>query len=232
VSSAGDTRAAPPASAGADDAGHSPLLAHHFDSIVQQRTSVELGMWLFLAQEVMFFGGLFLAYTFYRSRYHEAFVEASHHLDVRLGTINTVVLIGSSLTMALAVRAAQGGKREMTRNLVVLTMALGVVFLGIKAYEYHHKFVEHLIPGTGFVYEGQHPRGAQVFYLLYFVMTGMHALHMIIGEGVMIALLVWNARGGVSAEYPSRVEGVGLYWHFVDIVWIFLFPMLYLIARH
>src|SRR5262245_37159020 len=209
-----------------------PLLAHHFDTMVQQRKAVELGVWLFLAQEVMFFGGLFLAYTFYRSRYHEAFIEASHHLDVRLGTINTVVLISSSLTMALAVRAAQQGKRSMTGSFIVVTMLLGLVFLGIKGVEYHHKFVEHAIPGPDFVYHGEHVRGAQIFYLLYFTMTGMHALHMIIGEGIMIALLVWNARGAVSASYPSRVEGVGLYWHFVDIVWIFLFPMLYLISRH
>jgi cytochrome c oxidase subunit III len=206
--------------------------AHQFDGLGQQRRAVELGMWLFLAQEVMFFGGLFLAYTFYRTRYHNAFIEAGHHLDVRLGTVNTVVLITSSLTMALAVRAAHAGKRAATRNLVVATMLLGLVFLGIKGFEYYHKFTEHLIPGPSFAYHGQHPLGAQIFYLLYFTMTGMHALHMIIGEGVMIALLRWNARGGVSAAYPSRVEAVGLYWHFVDIVWIFLFPLLYLISRH
>src|SRR5262245_54523671 len=162
--------------------------AHQFDDLGQQRRAVELGMWLFLAQEVMFFGGLFLAYTFYRTRYHDAFVEAGHHLDVRLGTINTVVLITSSLTMALAVRAAHAGKRAATRNLVVATMVLGLVFLGIKAYEYNHKVAEHLVPGPWFAYHGQHLQGAQVFYLLYFTMTGMHALHMIIGEGVMIAL--------------------------------------------
>jgi cytochrome c oxidase subunit 3 len=212
------------------EGGHDPLLAHHFDSIAQQRSAVELGMWLFLAQEVMFFGGLFLAYTFYRMRYHEAFVEAGHHLDVKLGTINTVVLISSSLTMALAVRAAQHGNRSATRNFVILTMVLGLVFLGIKTEEYHHKFVEHMIPGPWFGYQG--PQGSQVFFLLYFTMTGMHAFHMIIGEALMIVLLVWNARGQVSASYPSRVEVLGLYWHFVDIVWIFLFPLLYLISRH
>jgi cytochrome c oxidase subunit III len=213
-------------------AEHDPLLAHHFDSMVQQRTAVELGIWVFLAQEVMFFGGLFLAYTFYRTRYHDAFVEASHHLDVRLGAFNTVVLITSSLTMALAVRAAQRGDTRAVRNWVVATMLLGGAFLGVKAYEYNEKFVDHLVPGIDFAYHGEHPRGAQIFYLLYFVMTGMHALHMIIGFGIMIALLVWNARGRVSASYPSRVEAVGLYWHFVDIVWIFLFPLLYLISRH
>jgi cytochrome c oxidase subunit 3 len=210
----------------------SPLLAHHFDSMPQQRSAVELGMWLFLAQEVMFFGGLFLAYTFYRTRYHEAFVECGQHLDVKLGAINTVVLISSSLTMALAVRAAQQGNKGATRMFVVLTMLLGLAFLGIKTVEYHHKLVEHHIPGPWFVYHGEHTRGAQIFFLLYFTMTGMHALHMIIGEGLMSVLLYWIAKGRVSAEYPSRVEMLGLYWHFVDIVWIFLFPLLYLISRH
>ena len=210
----------------------SAALAHHFDTLVQQRSAVELGMWLFLAQEVMFFGGLFVAYAFYRSRYIEAFVASSRHLDVSLGAVNTVVLIGSSLTMALAVHNAQHGRRAAMRNFVVATMLLGVVFLGIKSVEYHHKWVEHLIPGPGFAFEGAHAPGAHVFFILYFTMTGMHALHMIIGEGLMIALLVWNARGLVSAEYPSRAHVLGLYWHFVDIVWIFLFPLLYLVSRH
>jgi cytochrome c oxidase subunit 3 len=216
-----------------DKTHHQPsLLAHHFDNMPQQRSAVELGMWLFLAQEVMFFGGLFLVYTFYRTRFHEAFVEAGHHLDVKLGAINTVVLISSSLTMALAVRAAQGGNKAATRGFVVATMALGLVFLGIKSVEYHHKLVEHLVPGPWFAYHGEHVRGSQIFFFLYFAMTGMHALHMIIGEGLMAVLLYWNEKGRVSAEYPSRVEMCGLYWHFVDIVWIFLFPLLYLIARH
>ena len=143
-----------------------------------------------------------------------------------------MVLISSSLTMALAVRAAQHGNRAATRNFVVVTMLLGLVFLGIKTDEYHHKFVEHLVPGGAFAYHGEHLRGAQIFFILYFTMTGMHAVHMIIGEGLMIALLVWNARGMVSATYPSRAEVLGLYWHFVDVVWIFLFPLLYLISRH
>jgi cytochrome c oxidase subunit 3 len=211
---------------------HDPLLAHHFDSMAQQRSAVELGIWLFLAQEVMFFGGLFLAYAFYRTRYHDAFVEASHHLDVRLGALNTAVLITSSLTMALAVRAAELGKTRAVRGWVLATMFLGFCFLGIKSFEYYTKYVDHLIPGSGFAFHGQHQQGAQIFYLLYFMMTGLHALHMIIGAGIMVAVLIWNARGRVSATYPSRVEAVGLYWHFVDIIWIFLFPLLYLISRH
>ena len=214
----------------ARDAG-APV-AHQFDSLPQQKAAVSLGMWVFLAQEVMFFGGLFMAYVYYRSRFHEAFVESSLHLDVKLGALNTAVLIGSSLTMALAVRAAERGHNAGVRNFVLLTMLLGSVFLGVKAYEYWHKWHEHLIPGAAFAFEGVHVRGSHIFFILYFIMTGMHALHMVIGMGLMIALLRWNARGGVSRAYPSRVEVLGLYWHFVDIVWIFLFPMLYLISRH
>jgi cytochrome c oxidase subunit 3 len=213
-------------------AGAHPALAHHFDDLGQQKSAVSLGMWLFLAQEVMFFGGLFMAYLFYRTRYPDVFAAASHHLDVRLGAFNTVVLIGSSLTMALAVRAAEGGHKEATSRYIGLTMALGLVFLGVKAFEYHHKFEEHLVPGASFAFEGAHAARAQIFYLLYFAMTGMHALHMIIGMGVMVWLLRLNASGKITAAYSAPVENVGLYWHFVDIVWIFLFPLLYLVARH
>src|SRR5262245_20944510 len=145
----------PPSTGHAETHSH----AHQFDDLGQQRRAVELGMWLFLAQEVMFFGGLFLAYTLYRMRYHHAFVEAGHHLDVKLGAVNTVVLITSSLTMALAVRAAHHGQRAPTRNFIVLTMVLGLVFLGIKSYEYYHKYAEHLIPGASFSYHGQHLAG-------------------------------------------------------------------------
>jgi cytochrome c oxidase subunit III len=221
----------PPSQRGAHGGGQS-MLFHHFETMVQQKAAVELGMWLFLAQEVMFFGGLFMAYVYYRNKFHDAFVHASKHLDVTLGTVNTVVLIGSSLTMALAVDAAQKGKRDRTRNLVVATMVLGLVFVGIKAYEYHHKWVEGLIPGAGFTGEATLGHGSHVFFILYFMMTGLHALHMIIGEGLMILLLVWNKQGKVTAEYPSRCHAMGLYWHFVDIVWIWLFPMLYLVSRH
>jgi cytochrome c oxidase subunit 3 len=219
--------------AGREPAGHAPtLLAHHFDTMVQQKAAVELGMWLFLVQEVMFFGGLFVAYAYYRARYPAAFVAASHHLDVPFGTVNTAVLIGSSLTMALAVHAAQRGRRAAVRNLVLATMVLGLVFLGIKAIEYHHKWTEHLIPGASFAGETVGGWGGQIFFILYFAMTGMHALHMVIGEGIMGLLLYWNAKGMVSAEYPSRAHLCGLYWHFVDLVWIYLFPLLYLISRH
>jgi cytochrome c oxidase subunit 3 len=189
-------------------------------------------MWLFLVQEVMFFGGLFLVYAVYRNMYPDAWVAASHHLDVRLGAFNTVVLIGSSLTMALAVRAGHQGRRDHIQLFVLLTLALGCVFLGVKAYEYHHKWLEHLVPGAGFVFEGPHAREAHIFYQMYFTMTGMHALHMVIGAGIMITLLIWNRQGRFTKAYSAPLEMSGLYWHFVDIVWIFLFPLLYLISRH
>jgi len=206
--------------------------AHHFDSNEQQRESASLGMWVFLVTEVMFFGGLFLAYILYRWSWPAAFAAASHHLDVGLGTFNTAVLIGSSLTMALAVRAAQLGNRRSIAVFLVLTMILGSIFLGIKGYEYHHKYVEHLIPGAGFQFPGSEPGHSEMFFCLYFAMTGLHALHMIIGLGVLFVMLVLALRGRFSAAYYNPIECTGLYWHFVDIVWIFLFPLLYLIARH
>jgi cytochrome c oxidase subunit 3 len=214
--------------------GHAdhPALAHHFDNLAQQSEAATLGMWVFLVTEVLFFGGLFLVYTVYRAWYPDAFAAASHDLDVTLGTINTAVLITSSLTMALAVHAAQLGQRKLVMMFLVVTMLLGATFLGIKSVEYYHKFVEHLIPGPGFQFEKEHIRHAQIFFSLYFVMTGLHALHMIIGLGIMSWMLWWSWRGTITAEYYSPIEISGLYWHFVDIVWIFLFPLLYLLGRH
>ena len=209
-------------------------------------------MWVFLATEVLFFGGLFLCYAVYRGWYPDAFALGSHELDVTLGTINTAVLITSSLTMALAVHAAQLGQRRLLIILLLATMALGATFLGIKSIEYYHKFAEcpatrvylHLpadneaghachVPGPGFTFEPvEHARHAQIFFSLYFLMTGLHALHMVIGLGIMTWMLWWSRRGTITPEYYSPIEVSGLYWHFVDIVWIFLFPLLYLIGRH
>jgi cytochrome c oxidase subunit 3 len=209
-----------------------PALAHHFDNLEQQTDATTLGMWVFLVTEVLFFGGLFLVYTVYRSLYPDAFIAASHELDVTLGTINTAVLITSSLTMALAVHAAQVGRRKTLMLFLVATMILGGVFLGIKSVEYYHKFVEHLVPGPAFQFEKEHLRHAQLFFSLYFLMTGLHALHMIIGFGIMAFMLWWAWNGTITKDYYSPIEISGLYWHFVDIVWIFLFPLLYLIGRH
>jgi cytochrome c oxidase subunit 3 len=211
---------------------HPPALAHHFDNLEQQKEAATLGMWVFLVTEVLFFGGLFMTYAVYRGWYPDAFAAASHELDVTLGTINTVVLIASSLTMALAVHAAQLGQRRALMLFLVLTMVLGATFLGIKSVEYYHKFVEHHVPGPSFQFEAEHFRHAQIFFSLYFVMTGLHAIHMIIGLGLMLFMLWWAWNGTITAEYSNPIEISGLYWHFVDIVWIFLFPLLYLLGRH
>ena len=208
-------------------------VAHHFDDAGQQHDAATLGMWAFLVTEIMFFGGMFLAYTIYRSSFPEAFAHASHHLDVRLGTLNTAVLIGSSFTMALAVHGAQvGWRRGPIALCLILTMLLGTVFLGVKSLEYGHKFHEGLVPGPHFAYDGPDARPAQIFFSLYFAMTGFHALHMVIGLGLLTWLVLGTRRGRFGPHYFTPVEMTGLYWHFVDIVWIFLFPLLYLIGRH
>jgi cytochrome c oxidase subunit III len=207
-------------------------VAHHFEDAEQQREAVTLGMWAFLVTEIMFFGGLFAGYTVYRSAYFEAFAEGSRHLDIVLGTVNTAILIGSSLTMALAVQAAQRGRREAQVRFLVLTILLGLAFLGIKAVEYGHKFEQHLVPGRFFAWPGPLASNVQLFFSFYFAMTGMHALHMVIGIGLLTWLAVQAGRGRFGPAYYTPMEVSGLYWHFVDIVWIFLFPLLYLIDRH
>lgn len=209
-----------------------PTLAHHFASFEEQRQASSLGVWVFLATEVMFFGALFASYTIYRWLHPAAFAMASRHLDVELGTLNTAVLLTSSLTMALAVRFAQLGRGKLAAGLLGCTIVLGAAFLGIKGYEYHQKLVEHLVPGPSFSGEFPDPRGAQLFFCLYFGMTGLHAIHMIVGICLLIGLLVPTYLGWFSAEDHDFIEGTGLYWHFVDIVWIFLFPLLYLVGRH
>jgi len=210
----------------------SAIHAHQFDDAAQQHEASWLGMWVFLATEVMFFGGMFLGYTVYRSAYPDAFAGASNHLDIVLGTINTAVLIFSSFTMALAVRSAQLGAGKPTIIFLILTMILGAVFLGIKFTEYYVKFEEHFVPGSAFAYPGPQAPAAEIFFSFYFAMTGMHALHMIIGEGLLTTLVIKTVRGRFSGLYNTPVELIGLYWHFVDIVWIFLFPLLYLVGRH
>jgi cytochrome c oxidase subunit III len=215
--------------ADAAHAGH----AHHFDDALQQREASTLGMWIFLVTEVMFFGGLFTLYVAYRALYPDAFAHGSHHLDVTLGTFNTAVLITSSLTMALAVHAAETGRRGRLLAMLALTAVLGFVFLGVKAWEYADKFAHHLVPGPDFAWpDAAEAPHVQLFYSLYFAMTGLHALHMIIGLGVLTWLMLAARRGRFGPAYATPVEVSGLYWHFVDIVWIFLFPLLYLIGRH
>jgi cytochrome c oxidase subunit 3 len=212
---------------------HHPKLQHHFDDMEQQAEASTLGMWVFLVTEIMFFGGLFMAYLLYRWKNPDGFAEASNHLNVIWGAANTVVLIVSSLTMAMAVRAAQTNAKAKTQVAwLVATMILGAAFLGVKAIEYTDKFTHHLVPGPNFVWPGQYPSAAEIFYSLYFCMTGLHALHMVIGLGIMTVITIMAWRRQFDATYYTPVEVAGLYWHFVDIVWIFLFPLLYLIGYH
>ena len=210
-----------------------PALRVQFDSEEQQKDSSTLGMWVFLITEVMFFGGMFLAYSVYRSSYPLVFAVASTSLNAVIGAVNTAVLLCSSFTMVMAVRAAQLGQRRAILIFLILTLILGLVFLGVKAYEWNEKFEEHHFPGPTFHLAGVDMQGpAQIFFSLYFCMTGLHALHMVVGAGILTWLLISAYRGKFTAEYMTPVDIVGLYWHFVDIIWIFLFPLLYLIDRH
>ncbi len=208
------------------------LAAHQFEDLEQQHRAGWLGMWIFLATEVMFFGGMFAGYALYRWAYPGAFAAGSRELEVLLGATNTLVLIVSSLTMALAVHAAETGGRKRLIGCVLATMTLGLVFLAIKGVEYAHKFEHHLVPGSGFVFAAPFQQTAQIFFSFYFALTGMHALHMIIGEGLLAALVIRAWQNEFTPEHHAAVEITGLYWHFVDIIWIFLFPLLYLIERH
>jgi cytochrome c oxidase subunit 3 len=219
---------------------HNPALRHHFADMEQQREASSLGMWVFLATEVMFFGGMFCAYLIYRYWYFNEFAAGSRSLDIWLGTINTAVLICSSLTVALGVRAAQMGKRKLLVILLLLTIVLGLAFLGIKGVEWYAKFQEHHIPGMSFNVDDLvrdypqiriDPSHEQIFFSLYFAMTGLHALHMIIGVGIFVFLTYHAWKGLYTPEYHTPIEIGGLYWHFVDIIWIYLFPLLYLIDR-
>ena len=212
--------------------GHDPNLQHHFYSMEQQLEASTLGMWVFLVTEVMFFGGMFMAYLAYRTMYPEAWVAGSNHLNVPLGALNTGVLICSSLTMVLAVRAAQVGSRRGQIVNLILTMLLGSVFLVVKYFEYKDKFIHHLVPGPHFDPALKQQHGQELFFSLYFMLTGVHAAHMVIGLGIMTVILImaWGRR--FSPAYYTPVEVSVLYWHFVDIVWIFLFPLLYLLGFH
>ena len=207
-------------------------LAHHFEDLEQQRDAHTLGMWVFLVTEVMFFGGLFAGYAVYRNAYPEAYAAASRMLDVKLGGMNTAVLIGSSFTMVLAVHAAQQRKRVAIAAWLWATIVLGAIFLGVKYFEYAEKWHHHLIPGPNFMFEGKAGGHEQLFFAFYFAMTGLHALHMIIGIGLLAWLSVLALRGRFTKPGRNAVDLCGLYWHFVDLVWIFLFPLLYLIGRH
>jgi cytochrome c oxidase subunit 3 len=205
-------------------------VAHHFDKADTQFDANRMGIWIFLVTEVLFFGGLFCAFFIFQNWYFDSFVEAHNYLDWRLGGLNTIVLITSSLTMALAVRAAQTNDKARVTRMLAITIACAAAFLCIKFYEYHHKIVEGLLPGGAFTAAGFHSSNPKVFFSLYFMMTGIHGLHVVIGMGLIMWILLRNVRGEFSSRYYAPVEGVGLYWHLVDLVWIYLFPLLYLVG--
>lgn len=211
-----------------NEAAADDILAEQFDDITQQRQAAQLGMWIFLATEVLFFGGLFLAYTVYRYLSPDTFAAASRHTEIVLGGANTAILLFSSTLMALAVRASQMGRRRPLLWLLLATAFLGIVFLGIKGIEYHKDFTEHLVPGTQFLWTEANPQGAEMFFWLYFAMTGLHAIHVTAGILVMLVLALLAQRRHFDKGNYTPVEIAGLYWHFVDIVWVFLFPLLYL----
>ncbi len=241
------TQPAHTAAPGHENHEHPAYLRHHFETVEQQKEATAFGMWLFLLTEIMFFGGMFAAYLIYRNWYYPAFAAASNTLSITLGAINTAVLITSGFAMAIGVWCAETRRRKGLVISLLVTMLFGVIFLGIKYVEYAEKFELHHVPGADFsISQFVHPSVAshetplapdmaektQVYFSLYFAMTGMHALHMIIGLGLLIWLLIRAQQGAYTTGYTQPIEYFGLYWHFVDIVWIFLFPLLYLINRH
>ncbi len=214
---------------------HGPsYLAHHFETPIQQYGAAKLGMWLFLAQEVLFFSGLFVSYLVFRMWYPDAWSAGSHELDRYMGLLNTIVLLFSSLTAVLAVRSAQLGERTKVNWYLIVTILCACTFMVVKYFEYRHKFDAGLLPGQHFDPHGHtiaavFPEGTQFFFSVYFMATGVHGLHVVIGIGVMIWLLVRNIRGDFTKEFWTPIDLVALYWHLVDLIWIFLFPFLYLI---
>jgi len=205
-------------------------LREQFDSPEQQQEASRLGIWAFLATEIMFFGGLFVGYIVYRHAYPHAFAASSRHTNILYGTINTAILLTSSLSMALAVHAAERGETKRLVKNTLFTVLLATAFLGVKALEYAEDFREGLVPGPGFSLQGG--KGEELFFYFYWAMTGLHAIHVLIGIGLLSTIAVMAARNRFSAQYHNPVEVAGLYWHFVDIVWIYLYPLLYLIGRH
>jgi cytochrome c oxidase subunit III len=210
----------------------SPILPHQFDDSGQQREASTMGMWLFIATEILFFGGMFLGYTVYRCSYPQAFTEASSHTLIFFGGINAAVLLISSTTMAFAVCAARENRRWLLVWFLLLTASLGCLFLAIKGFEYSKEISEHLLPGPSFHIEAAKPAQAELFFYIYWLMTGVHALHVTIGIGLILIFAGRACFTNAFANHDTPVDLLGLYWHFVDIVWVFLFPLLDLIGRH
>ena len=207
------------------------LHEHQFDDMEQQRDAAYSGMWIFLSTEVLFFGAVFVAYIIYRGIYYDAFAEGSRELSIFLGGVNTGVLLCSSLCMALAVHAAQRGRSNQLITYLIVTELIGAIFLGIKFLEYYEHYKDHLIPAYNFGYPGAHVKQVELFMVFYFILTGMHAVHMLVGMGMLTTLSILAVRGKFSAAYYAPVDIGGLFWHFVDIVWVFIFPLLYLVKR-
>jgi cytochrome c oxidase subunit III len=218
------------------------ILAHHFEDLEQQRETEAFGMWLFLSTEILIFGAVFTCYTVYRLRYPNDFEAASAKLNILIGSVNTIVLLSSSLTMALSVHAARVGRQQMLMTCLLLTILLGGTFLGFKAVEYYKDYEDKLVPGVAFepgewtrvegVKGPVHPQRVALMLVFYYVMTGLHAVHMIVGMGLLVWLVLEARKHLLTPVRYMPVEIVGLYWHFVDIVWIFLLPLLYLTGTH
>jgi cytochrome c oxidase subunit III len=208
---------------------HPWYLAHHFDNIQVQNHAARLGMWLFLGTEVLLFAGLFLGYTVYRWLYHDAFKMGSAHLNLTMGTVNTVVLITSSFTVAWAYHAIKHNQIKRGAWLLAFTIFSACIFLVVKYFEYAHKFHEGQLPGRYYTYEGIKAPGINLFYTVYFLATGLHAFHVVVGMSVLGWVLWRVMKGKYNSEHYVPVELGALYWHLVDLVWIFLFPLLYLI---
>lgn len=203
---------------------------HHFADADQQFESAKLGMWLFLLTEVLFFGGLFCAYAIYRSWHPEMFYNAHKALDWRLGGLNTLVLITSSVTMALSIRAFQLNKRNQGIGLLVATFLCATTFMVVKYFEYAHKFHVGQLPGKYYTYHGIEGTNPHIFFSTYFMMTGLHGIHVLVGMGIIAWLIIKARKGAFGPDYYTPVEMTGLYWHLVDLIWIFLFPLFYLIG--
>jgi cytochrome c oxidase subunit 3 len=210
--------------------GHSPFLQHHFAEMKQQFEASKIGMWLFLVTEVLLFGGLFVGYGIMHARHPEAFVAAHHHLDRTMGAVNTIVLLVSSFTMVMGVWAAQTGQRRKLIAYLLLTLMLAGVFLAVKYFEYGHKIHEGLLPGKFYSHQGDTVPGQFMFFSFYFMMTGLHGIHVLAGMIAIAWMLIRAVKGHFSPAYYGPVDLVGLYWHLVDLIWIYLFPLMYLIS--
>jgi cytochrome c oxidase subunit 3 len=216
------------------DAPLSDAPAHpepQFATLAQQTDTATFAMWVFLATEVLFFGGMLLAYAVYRGTYSQGFMEAGRETKIVIGTVNTAILLTSSFTMAWAVHAATKGHRRALTTLLAVTAAFGLVFLGLKGFEYYQEWNEHSVPGLNFHKDSPHAHAIEIFYFLYFMLTGVHGIHVTVGIGIVATMAVRAWRGAFSRIRYTPVEITGLYWHFVDIVWIFLYPLIYLMGR-